>query len=724
MLSGETRAGTNLPYFILGPTIGFNDSKKEQHLKQLTDYEANACIAFGHPKSATNLISAMRERGILAMEDAHYRKCSEPDRIRDGWVPFCMKGEYQRSWLKGLRDYVRASDVDAYCVTLDEVYWNNLFFGYGFGRKYCEDQPVYTFSEDFRDGFRAWCTNSEAIYATAIRAPDTGRTRIIKDNTVGGRRFILYRYKAFAQAMRERIAIVKEVRPDALAYVIFSAVPTFALERYPSGIAWDVVGETARPDLMVATAFQTFQDYRGKETHLCLTEAACHLVAGNRPRPAGIVMAIHDNCVVNSDHGVSWPAGDPSRYQKVEIRPVDVVGQALSYAAHGLRGVFCYSPGPVENPRGQWLFEVYQLLHDLEPLVARSHIPPVVAFVHSRGSEDFYALYHNSKRSMNADEDGTEAMRRVGGWAQPANRIAHDYNIDNAGSAGFRIQGALLHFLVKEAVPFEVFQIEELQEDEIKDFGVILLPFPFSISKNAAGLLDRLVTAGKNLIIYSAYGQTDEEGNYVAGRSGRSGRLMKLIGLTIGPPAVEQEQDLFFDETSPFLGKRRYRRLNLTGFFPLTGLSQGTKILARGDSGGIGVTCRKHGEGRVYYLGGDLGLRASEDGYGDINRAVLAHAIGEERGITLTRRRQADVEAAIREIDQTDRMLFLVNWESRDEKVSITIPLPDGEYVADTYLPSTRGVSNSQTIRARHHRLKVKRSLSSGQSQVIHVRKM
>lgn len=57
--------------------------------------------------------------------------------------------------------------------------------------------------------------------------------------------------------------------------------------------------------------------------------------------------------------------------------------------------------------------------------------------------------------------------------------------------------------------------------------------------------------------------------------------------------------------------------------FPKTGLAEGTKEITQGTKGGLGVISKTLKKGKVFYLGGDFGLKANKDGYRDVNLALL-----------------------------------------------------------------------------------------------------
>lgn len=709
-----------LPYFVCGPTIGLKDKDPEKNIKKLKAYKANAVIGFGLPSKGKKLIEELSRKGVLVFEDSHSKHLRKDDlnKLRQGQYPFCMAGEYQEMWLRAIPSFVKESKTDVYCVTLDEIYWNNLFFGYGLDRKYCEDQPAYSYSEKFKKGYKDFCGKYEKKYNLKLQLPQTGRSRILKDNTIASRCFIQYRYKVFAEAIRDRIEAVNKADPSALTCAIFSAVPVFAMERYPSGIAWDIVGQTAKPDIMIATAFQTFQDYKGKDTHLFLTETACRLVAANRPRAAGIVMANYDNCEKDSERNTNWFAGHPRRYERVKVRKVDILGQAISYAAHGLRGIFCYNPGPVEKSRGKWLAETYGLLKEIEPLVKKSKIPEEIALVVSRASQDFYSLYRNSKRHLNADDDGSEAMRQVRGWAQPSNSIAYDYNKDNEGSLGFRQQKKLTHLMINEALPFEMFYLEQLDAKELKAFKTIVLPFPFSISQKNVKVLEKLAQEGKNIVIHTACGETDDDGNNCITPQGGGALLLKLIGLKNAPAQVEEEQDLVFSENSPVMKKESFKGLPLPANYPESAILPGTEILAKGSNGGLGILKRKCGKGAVYFIAFPLEHTTA----GKIISTFYWHLCSPENLIKFENGKPDDAEFAIRNISETEKLLFIINWGNKKYRTKMRFPISDGQYVFESY--STIGKSGfSQPLHFSGGGMSIEFDLKPDDACVLHVRK-
>lgn len=631
--------------------------------EDLSKLHANCAIVFTPGRDPvthlTRTIKECRARGISVFmdggaRDQTFRRLGE-DKKWQLINPSCYNGPYADAWEDYLVRMVKQFRFDVMSLTTDEVYWANAQLRYTFRVSPGSDVPFYCQCEHCKRGFREKC---------GFDLPKPSRSRILHDSAAS-RAFVLFRYESVARALARFDAVVRRANPGCKTGVVFSAVPVYALERYPSGICYDLIGRNVKIDNVAVTAFPSGWDYHGPESHYWITETAKHFVAAF-PSSTVTVVLNNYNCNDPDDKKSAKREIDPGQFPRIRLRKVDCWGNALSLAAHGA-AVNCYHLRyALDGYRQDAFRRGYGVIEAIEPWLEGSQIPNTITVLYSRAGEDFFGLRHG-QTGLSAEEDGSEAIWGCGGWAQPANRAAWRYNktANVRGSYGFRTQKAVLHCLLRNGYPFRMHYLDGLQESQLSGSRLIVLPFAYSMTTSAAALLKEAVEAGANLLVFRQLGETDESGGEHA-----KPLLLGLVGLA-APPSGPKETSLALATQCPAKPVAQLPKLEL---FQRVPVSTADRWSARGQ-----ILHRRVGKGRVIYLAGDFAAHATNPAVRDLLCGLMDHLLGDENPVCLRRPAPDGIEVMVRNKDAS-RIMFLTNWGTARQKVPARVRVPDGEY--------------------------------------------
>jgi len=302
-------------------------------MEELQALHVNAAFFFypsQHPDEAGELTRQCREKGISVFTEDTPR--GEPFTVKDekgNWrliQPLCVNGPFCRLWADKIASVCREFAPDSMGLCPDEFYWSNSQLGYT-----CRVIP--STNETFYCACSACTKEFCAKYGQEFL--ELGRSRILQENTPANRAFILFRYESVARAFREWMDRVKAENSNQNVCIVLSAVPQYALERYPSGICWDILGKRVPADDVIVTAFPSSFDYRGPRTHYWITETVKHLVGAFKNSRAGIVCNLYDCNLEGSSTSIKREMD--GKYIPVKVRPVDVYGNIISCIANGAK---------------------------------------------------------------------------------------------------------------------------------------------------------------------------------------------------------------------------------------------------------------------------------------------------------------------------------------------------------------------------------------------------
>jgi hypothetical protein len=248
-------------------------------------------------------------------------------------------------------------------------------------------------------------------------------------------------------------------------------------------------------------------------------------------------------------------------------------------------------------------------------------------------------------------------------------------------------------YLFRTGYPFDVFYLHYADYAALKDYPVIVLPSPFCVAKDRVPMLEKLVRNGASLIILGEYGQLDLDGNLHD-----EPVLLDLAG-------IEQVSSLDI-LNGPLTTHGILKGVDLAGLkydvrknvVP----GQGTEALATMEGEGKGITMRELGKGRVIFMPGNFVAncmypagterpRRPTRSY-DITKpgtklmnAILDHCLDGNKAIVRYERiapdANADIEIALLEKGEGDRILSILNWEvDKKSVVEVGLKMPAGSY--------------------------------------------
>ena len=488
-------------------------------LKMLKEAGANACLAWGAP--GADEFAALRGAGQFVFVNSLGTPPKEmfewEGKKRTGMkVPFCYGPE--SAWGQWWAGHVGTAAAKKWPGILgivpDEMAWNSGHISYTFGIP----QAV---------GTKVYCDCEVCAQGAGGKAPVTA-SRFLTDSPEA-RRFIEYRYQAVADVLKKAQENGKANDPNFLCYYTLNLREVGAMERYPSGVALDVLPQA---DVLLATIFQTSVDRRGEHSRFMQAMAVKQLLAA-RPR-IGVVLAL---AATVYDYGAKqdWTQSYYWRKEVEDLLPGNVVASirqdmrsytmrddevilpAVSAIAHGAKGVMFF----VEE-KAAAMKEVFAMMTALEKPLAGASVPGEVVVVVSRVSEDRWMLSHAPE--VGSRDDFSDAMMQDGCWAQPSDRIAWEFNKDKPHSQGFRSTAAAMEALIRLGIPFRAVFAEGLRADDLKEAKAVVVPFCTHLSQESARLLQ---ASSAKLVVYAHRGEMDEKGNPRAMDALASGMFVK-----------------------------------------------------------------------------------------------------------------------------------------------------------------------------------------------------
>ncbi|MFC1461331.1 hypothetical protein ACFLQR_02290 [Verrucomicrobiota bacterium] len=482
--------------------------------------------------------------------------------------PYCYRhSEYRLDYGTVIKQ-VASCGFDVVSVAPEEMCWmrNHITYEFGaWGKRATAllDQAgpnKYPYSDTFEKEFKR-----------KYKVP------IVQDEANPDFRFFMQaRYQSVTDAIKYWNKCAKKTDPSCETTVLLSNVLATD-RRYNHGAAWDMVGFQTGVDRIGTDPYIILHNYRGDGDHWYVTETATHLVGAGKKRQADAVLEI----------------SRLRNYQR-PLRPVEMYGAALSSVFHGARSIYYFQHmmlmeiKPYEkvtsNPARSRadLKKTFSMLKDITPWVEGSYIPRKIAVLYSRSGEDMYQLLLKQGKS-----DLLHQSRSYG----------YRYS--------FLANKGVLGALFKNGYPFEMYFIEQLSYDQIRDFELLILPFPLAVSRDKAKILRKAVKNGANLLVISEYGSLDELGNL-----NKTASLLDLLGLK-SVSRKEGFQALTFSKESPILAGENFAGVPFSVYTDIE-LLPGAQWLAQTPEGkGIGVVLNEaKKQGKTMFLAGEFGIKA------------------------------------------------------------------------------------------------------------------
>jgi len=257
--------------------------------------------------------------------------------------------------------------------------------------------------------------------------------------------------------------MIKITDPNAISTTLFRAAEQ---NRVGYGVAYDVLGAKGNIDELSSNPYWSENSYLG---HFVFSNETKKLVGANANRIATITLQ-------------ATPFFKPKGYKN----PLMVYGPAFASIMHGIKGINYYKFDylNVATPRSAvpTIKKVFKFTKYLEAInINDFKIERDVALIFSRASEDWWQLKYKKQ--------------------------------ENKSLLGHLTQNAVMEVLFKESVPFDLFYLDQPDLlNNLDQYGVIILPFPYSISKQSYQKLNQLALNGAKILVVNKSGEVDELG--------------------------------------------------------------------------------------------------------------------------------------------------------------------------------------------------------------------
>lgn len=292
-------------------------------------------------------------------------------------------------------------------------------------------------------------------------------------DTEAFRRWMIFAYEQFASYLAQAAGDAKRTRPDVFTHTATHVqLGSMWNERIRVGIAGDIVGRQANLDFVRAYCYNSLADLG----HYHFAANAERARAAN---PRGVI----------SLHNCPW-ANDPEKYPGYyrDFTPAYMAAPPVLAVMHGAdvplywRYNFAYYGG-----YDTYVEQAYSILNALAGWGGKEATTPrSIAVLKSRASEDWW-----------------QVRRRYGEDADPMDQ-----------TRGYLYEKWLQELLLSGGYPYDMYFLDQpgSYSDELSEYDLIVLPFPYSVSSEAFGAVRDAAASGSRVLILGRQGETDEWG--------------------------------------------------------------------------------------------------------------------------------------------------------------------------------------------------------------------
>lgn len=295
-----------------------------------------------------------------------------------------------------------------------------------------------------------------------------------KDDTESYRHWLVFNYEEFGSYLAEAATAAKKANPNVLtkspSHVNLGILWN---RRIDIGIAEDILAHTADLDFMRAYNYETFDNL------------GHYVTAANTKRISGA----NNGYGSASLHNCPW-ANNPKKFPGYYLHfpPIYMSGSPVSSVMHGGRVPLYWRYNYIYyGGYDKYVKQAYSILNTLASWGGKeATLPKQILVLKSRASEDWWQLRqrYNSKGNL---MDQTR---------------------------GYIYEKWLLEFLLNNGYQFQIRYMDypEDYEKELTNYDLLILPFPYSISKGAFKAISKATDNGTKLLIFDKQGETDEWG--------------------------------------------------------------------------------------------------------------------------------------------------------------------------------------------------------------------
>ncbi len=559
----------------------------------------------------------------------------------------CVNGPWGEAWTRTL-ELAAAYDFAGISLVPDEYNWSYGRLKQSYTKH--SDPRVVEFYKNLP--VMCNCPVCRKLYHEQFgeELPELGPGMTFPAQTATYLQYLNHRYDSTTNWMKRSAAAIKQVNPQIRADSLICVSPICSDFWWGTGVAWQRIGCETDIDFPTTDPYIQLHNYLGDSTHWYVTETAAHLTGCTPKRQCGIVL-------------------EASRLRKEfrEMDPVEIYGSALSAVCHGAKELAWWHYVHITDEshttdRAEVSYAcvrgVYELLKQADDWLGGLQPLKKVAYLHSQASDDLWRFYTQP---------------------QPANLLSHPLNDPRYAAVA---QKEVLYYLFRRGVPTDLFYLEAVTEDQLRDYPVIVVPFPFAISNDRAYLLETLARQGKTVIVISEFGLLDEEG-----LPHETPALLRLLGLKHAPK-----------------GQAAGRLTPTAGLLPDPGDEVFTVYDEITPADGVTVLAKVEGRpviwehplrtGKAIYLAGQFGydLVSNRDnqertrerriipdpiapGHAAIMDALLLRGCGEEPWVANELPPGKDVEVTCLTNAQGDLVVLTINWEDETVRCNLRLPL-------------------------------------------------
>lgn len=293
-------------------------------------------------------------------------------------------------------------------------------------------------------------------------------------DTEAFRKWVVFAYEQFAAYLQGASSAAKAANPKVLIKTpVHMSLGTLWNDRIKVGIAEDIVGHTADIDFIRANGYEDGANIR----HYIAAASTKRMIAANRTRGADVLL----NCPWAND-----PVQLPGYY--LDFTPAYMAGSPLSHIMNGgqmplyWRYNFIFYGG-----YDQYVEQAYSILDTLAAWGGKdAKVPRHIAVLKSRASEDWWQI----RQQYGKDGNPMDQTR------------------------GYLYEKWLLEFLFTSGYPFEMYYLDQPKDfaADLSQYAVVLLPFPYSLSKEAFDAVRHAAEKGTKIVVFDRKGETDEWG--------------------------------------------------------------------------------------------------------------------------------------------------------------------------------------------------------------------
>ena len=450
----DNGGGGTYPYEVMWPSKYCRYSSEEHLLKEFCD-------------------EARKEGMTVSVRDREFvskvvRPEGTPETTIFSWA--------ERETMKGMGLELAAEGVDIMPLCVDEAQFRGAMYPNSFLRLIAEDpkkseeenkkiRAHNKQAETTRKAFIDRWKIDEAALAMQLMLPYPDK----REDTDIYRKWVVFYFEQVADFMNGTSAHIKKTYPKAETVATFCGIEA---DRANWGTAFEIIGWNGDVDYLETDPYHTQEDHLGVYASSVFSKS---LMAGNRKHKA----------IVTLNGPWAWSGREKCPLAFEVCPPVSMAGSVIGAAAQGCQGyAFWRYYNIYEMKCDKAVEQAFSMLDTMAAWGSRTaSIPKDIAVLRSGASEDWWRLKY--EKDLNSDPI-----------------LPHESYLQLSG------------FLLRKGYPFELYYLDRPESfKNLKEYKLVILPFPYSIGKEAYAEIEKALKAGTKLIVMGNQGDTDQIGN-------------------------------------------------------------------------------------------------------------------------------------------------------------------------------------------------------------------